>query len=171
MKRYIKSVVDTTISIETFMDNLQSIYYNKFPNSLCRTNFGRLLGDPFVMITCYLAKDKEEVSSGILDNDVFDVKATFDFRNAPRDLSADEPMPEQCELSFLGRSIMTVPTVDYLYCDYSRINVRKTVGNVDKMLKTWEKFVNNLYDETVKLYQSGRLHKNASEYYNVEDKL
>ena len=59
----------------------------------------------------------------------------------------------------------------YLYCAYANINVRKTTGNANKILAAWEKFVDKLYSETVRLYQEGTLHKNASEYYNVADKL
>ena len=171
MKRYIKSTDDTTLTIELLMEQIKDIYYRRFPNSLCETNFGRLLGSPFLFIRCYLAKDSSEVANGILDNDMFSIRGSIDFTGAPKDLSEEEPVPQNCELGFLCRSIKTEPDLDYLYCSYATINFRKVVGNVDKVLAGWEKFVDKLYAETVSLYQEGKLHKSTSEYYNIEDKI
>jgi hypothetical protein len=171
MKRYIKSAVDTTITIETLMERIEKIYYEKFPNSLCDVSYGVFLSSPYLFIRCYLAKDKSEVSSQILDNDVFSIRACVDFDGSPRDLEIYEPVPKNSELSFSMHSIMAVPDVDYLYCSHININVRKTSGDADKILSAWKRFVDKLYAETVQLYLTERLHNVASEYYNVADKL
>lgn len=171
MKRYIKSAIDNSLLISDFMTILKDIYNEKFPHSLCDVwfNSGRY-SNASVLIVCYLGKDHSDWAHGIEDNDVFTFRACIDF-NGPDNLTEDDYVPNECKLSFIYKSIMTVPEEDWLWCGHHNLKLRSVTGTPEKIIETWTKYVNTLYTETVRLYLEDKLHKNSTEYYDVEEKL
>lgn len=171
MKRYIKSAIDNSLLISDFMTILKDTYHEKFPRSYCDIWFSNLYNQAEVFMACYLGEDKSEWAYGIEDNDVFSIRVEVDFPNAPKNLSEDDYVPDYCEIAFPMRSIMTKPEDDWFYCDYYRPRFKAVKGTPEQMIETWQKSVDALYNETVRLHREGKLHKNAYEYYDVDEKL
>jgi hypothetical protein len=175
MKKYIKSAVITEMTVHELCDALTKIYTERFPNSAYNIGFYTGLGS-FIRINLYLAGfDKNEVAHGIYGNDVFSVSGMIHFSESiyidKSIASTNDIVPDYMELEFSSKAIMTVPSKSYLWCDYENIRVNKVKGDADKIISGFKKFVDKLYDTTVRLHNEGKLHKNAYEYYNIEDKI
>lgn len=169
MKRYIKSAVSTGMTVQELCDAITEIYVAKFPNSAYQIEFAKGIGS-FIRINLYLAGfDKNEVAHGIYRNDVFSVSGMIYFGN--NITSANDIVPDYMELEFSSKTIMTVSKNNYLWYDYENIRVNKVKGDANKIITGFKKFVDKLYDTTVRLHNEGKLHRNAYEYYNIEDKI
>ena len=143
-------------TIADFMNEIKAIYAKYFPNSSCDVKFTTNFGST-VWIDCYLAKDRSEFPHGIAQNDTFGV--TFDIQlNDDNAKSKNDSMPEDGILmSSVKNAIQVKPENDYYYCSYVKVPFRKTKGNADKILKTFDKFVKKLYDMTKEQYDNNNL--------------
>lgn len=171
MKKYIKSAIDNSLLISDFLTILSDIYKEKFPYSMCEVWFSNSYSTPSILIICFLGGSRADWANGIDGNDVFKLRFDMDFPNAPKDLAEDDYVPEVCVLHSLEHSIMIEPEDPWYWCDYYRIKFRTVTGDSQKIIDTWRSIVDTIYDATVELYQNKKIHKNALQYFDIEEKL
>jgi hypothetical protein len=123
------------------------------------------------LIICYLGSSRSDWASGIEGNDVFHIRFDIEFPGAPENLDEDDYVPDVCTLRSLEHSIMITPEDSWYWCDYYKIKYRTVTGTPQEIIDTWNSMVDTLYDATVALYRNKKIHKNALEYFDIEEKL
>lgn len=141
-----------------FSGKIKEVYAKRFPKSLCVCNIHNSLGG-FISIDCFLAADKSEFPHFISLNDAISVKLDIDLPERKSSWNTESELPDTLVIKALKKEIKHKPSpeMSYLYCEYTRVNFRKTEGNADKIIKTFEKFVDRLYAEISKQYNAGNL--------------
>lgn len=142
-------------TITDFMNEIKAIYAKYFPNSSCAVAFRKILGEYSIGIRCYLAKDESEVANHIMDNDVFRVH--FDIPLTHNEITKDSPMPETIELNSFSNTIRVKPENSYMFCSSIKVPFRKTKGTPEKILSTFDKFVQKLYNTLKEQYDNNNL--------------
>ena len=112
-----------------FKNQIQNAYTSKFPESLCDCSIHNSFGG-FISINCFLGASREEFQNYISQNDAINIRLNID-------------LPKK-ELS-------------YLYCYYTNVTFRKTTGNAEKIIKTFTKFVDRIYNGISEQYKTGNL--------------
>lgn len=143
MKIKINEDENNSMTFEEFKARLQEIYHSKFPDSLCSVKLVKMLGRA-ITIDCFLANDISELSHGYWQNDMF--KISFWIHNMPNDFEVDDVLPNVMTLTNDSSHILISPENKYLAYDSVKVPFRKTVGNADKLISAFKKYVDRLYD-------------------------
>lgn len=165
MKLQINENGNGTMTFNEFRNKLVEIYYSKFPNSLCSVRLYKVLGRSIV-IDCFLANDKSELSGGYWQNDMF--KISFWIHNMPNDFEVDDVLPNVMTMTNDSSQILIVPENSYLAYDSVKVPFRKTVGNADKLISAFKKYVNRLYDTVNQQITEGNIHNNFENIVNAK---
>ena len=143
MKISINEDENNSMTFNEFRNRIIEIYHNKFPKSLCSVKLVKMLGRA-ITIDCFLANDVSELSHGYWQNDMF--KISFWIHNMPNNFEIDDTLPDAMTLTNDSSHILIVPENSYLAYSAVKIPFRKTVGNADKLISTFKKYVDRLYD-------------------------
>ena len=100
-------------------------------------------------VQLYLAQDKSEEINGYFDNDMFSI--TLKIReNGENDYTMEK----------LNSSYLTKPTNEYMAYGRRQLAFRKTQGNEDKIITTFQKYVENLHKALLEDLEQGNIHEN-----------
>jgi hypothetical protein len=165
MKIRINEDENNSMTFEGFKARLQEIYHSKFPNSLCSVKLVKMLGRA-ITIDCFLANDVSELFHSYWQNDMF--KISFWIHNLPKDFEINSPMPDVMTLTNDSSQILIVPENSYLAYSAVKVPFRKTVGNADKLISAFKKYVDRLYDIVNQQIAEGNIHKNFQDIVNVK---
>ena len=78
-------------------------------------------------------------------------------------ITDDMELPENLVLSNNSNMIKIIPENKYMAYSYDKVNFRKTKGNAEKILKSFEKYVIGLYNKVCELEKNGMIHDNYKE--------
>lgn len=156
---------NNSMTFNEFRDEIIEIYHNKFPDSLCSVKLVKMLGRA-ITIDCFLVKDKSELSGGYWQNDMF--KISFWIHNMPNDFEVDDVLPDVMTLTNDSSQILIVSENSYLAYDSVKVPFRKTVGNADKLISAFKKYVDRLYDIVNQQIAEGNIHKKFQDIVNVK---
>jgi hypothetical protein len=166
LKLKINENSNVTMTFNDFRDKLVEIYHSKFPNSLCSVRLYKVLGRSIV-IDCFLANNKSELSGGYWENDMF--KICFWIHDLPNDFEMTDTLPETMVLTNHNSHVLIKPQSKYLAYDSVKIPFRKTTGNANKIIATFKKYVDKLYDIVNQQIAEDNIH---SSFINiVNDKI
>lgn len=136
----------------------EKIYNKKFKNSKCDVSTGCFIGTT-LYINLFLANSKEELIGGIAMNDMFQVMFSIETVNdKDRKIESVDFSNEDLVLECCDNSYSIIPDIPYLAYGRQKVSFRKSTGNVDKILKSFEKFVDKLYDSVVEDLNNGLIH-------------
>lgn len=141
------------MKFEQFRSDMKAAYAEKFDKSLCDVKVCSGLGKS-IMVICHLAADSGECISGIAQNDMIQVMLDIDL---PRDWENGDELPDNMTMKAIRHSIKTKPAEEYLYCDYKKISFRKVTGGAEKLITSFEKFVDRLYKAVMEEYENNNL--------------
>lgn len=143
-----------------FKERIESEYHKRFNDSYCKCNVYKCLGTS-ITIDCYLAKDKTEVPHGIAANDTFRVSFMI---HMPDGWSKEDEMPEMMVMDAIKKSIKIKPEEGtYCYCSSKSVSYRKAKGNAEKLIKSFDKVCDRLFDMVIKEYRSDNLMSDGAE--------
>lgn len=142
---------------------LEKIYNGKFEKSKIVVKASNNLYKT-IYIDLFLANDKNELINGIALNDMFHItfKIGVDTSNGEfeENITDDLELPENLVLENLYNSISITPENKYFAYSSVSVKFRKIKGNYTKILKGFEKYVDNLYNTVVDLKNNGKIHDN-----------
>ena len=141
------------MTFEQFRNDMKTAYTKKFDKSFCDVTIYNCLGKSLV-VTCHLASDNSECVSNIVQNDMIQVMLSIDL---PRDWKDGDELPDNMTMKAIKRNIKTKSAEAYLYCDYRPISFRKVTGGAEKMIASFEKFVDRLYKAVMEEYEKDNL--------------
>jgi hypothetical protein len=165
MKLKINENGNGSMTFEEFRNKIMQTYNDKFPNSLCSVRLVKVLGRAIV-IDCFLAKDKTELINSYWENDMF--KICFWIHDIPNNFEPDDIMPDTMTLTNSNSYMLLTPPDHYLAYGSVKIPFRKTVGNADKIINAFKKYVDRLYDIVNQQIAEGNIHKNFQDIVNVK---
>ena len=165
MKLMIRENEGNGMTFEGFKARLQEIYHSKFPNSLCSVKLVKMLGRA-ITIDCFLANDVFELSNGYWQNDMF--KISFWIHDMPKNFETIDIMPNTMTLTNNSSYIAITPPDHFLAYGSVKIPFRKTVGNADKIINAFKKYVDRLYDIVNQQIAEGNIHKNFQDIVNAK---
>ena len=163
MKIRINENENNSMTFNEFKDRIIEIYHNKFPKSYCSVKLVKMLGRA-ITIDCFLANDVSELSHGYWQNDMF--KISFWIHDLPNDFEVDDILPNVMTLTNDSSHILITPENKYLAYDSVKIPFRKTVGNADKLISTFKKYVDRLYDIVNQQIIDNKIHSSFKDIIN-----
>lgn len=150
----IRVVESTGMTNGEFLSRIKEAYAQQFPDSVCNASLKKMLGDPFCDVKCFIAGDISEISNQIAGNDLFHIWFLLgDFDTV--DLEA--PVPASITLDPQQKTIKTKPDNKYMAYGSEKLPFRKTTGDADKILKTFDKYFKILHDTTARLVDEDRI--------------
>lgn len=158
------------MTVDRFLKNAESIYHKYFPHSKCKAEFDTYLYRS-ISIKGYLANKKEECPGEILMNDMFKVlfyiqmDGNMQFHQG---VGLDRELPEDLQMEVSSGCYFIKPETIYMEYGVVKIPFRKTHGNSEKMLVTFDKFCEKMRDSVVKDYFDGKIHKEYTELVNAK---
>lgn len=139
-----------------FKTRIENIYHNVFPNSGIDVYVFNCLGKS-IAIKCHFAQNEKECTNGYYENDMFHIDLDIPL---PKDFGPTDDLPETITLNALSKTIVVAPSNDLFWSENRNISFRRTSGDIDKILKTFEKFVNKLKETIKEEIEIGNIHKN-----------
>lgn len=148
------------MNIRDLQTKLQEIYHKKFKNSSCSISYG-CLKSTTLFVNVNLANNVDECINRIAQNDMFNIMFTISTVNGTdRDCREIDYSNEDLILECSYNNYHIVPENQYLCYGSRKVPFRKTTGNLDKILKSFEKFVDKLYDSVKNDLDNGFIHNN-----------
>ena len=139
---------------------IEKIYNNRFKKSKCVVSKGAFTSTT-LFIQLYLVNAETESINGILQNDMFHFMFTLETEtDKDRAVETIDFSKENLVLSSVNNFYMIIPDNQYMAYSSKKVNFRKTTGNIDKILKSFEKFVDKLYLQVTESIENGEIHKN-----------
>ena len=132
------------------MENkLTEIYEGIFKNSKIAITKNSFSGDNVLWVQLYLAQNEQEEINGYFDNDMFSI--TLKIReNGENDYTMEK----------INSSYLIKPTSEYMVYGRRQLAFRKTQGNEDKIITTFQKYVENLHKALLEDLEQGNIHEN-----------
>lgn len=130
-------------------EQLKEIYIKYFKNSKIDVI---TMSNSKYYIRLLLAQSEREEINGYFDNDMFNINFRL-YVNGENDFTLE---------NVISRYFVK-PTNQYLVYEGKRVSFRKTKGNKDKILQSFEKYVQKLYTELTEDLKSGNIHNNHIE--------
>lgn len=135
--------------LEMIAKSVKSSFEQQFPNGWIVSRVVKGLGGPQVYVSLGIISDRSELISQIIDNDpAFHSFLVFDESNG------------KYEARNIRGDISINPVEKYLAMSTVKTKFRKTTGNVDKIIRTFDKFFVNLKqlvkDNEDNIYQRGK---------------
>ena len=142
------------MTFQDFKNNIENVYHNKFENSAVTCRIFKCLGSRSISISCYMAANNKECISGIPANDM--MRISF-FISLPNTWNKDCPLPDNLTLRCDSKNIKVKPENEILYCSTKKVSYRKTSGDPDKLIKSFKRFVDRLYEAVEAEYRAENL--------------
>ena len=132
------------------MENkLTEVYEGIFKNSKIAITKNSFSGDNVLWVQLFLAQNEKEEINGYFDNDMFSI--TLKIReNGKNDYTMEK----------LNSSYLIKPTSEYMAYGRRQLAFRKTQGNEDKIITTFQKYVENLHKALLEDLEQGNIHGN-----------
>lgn len=130
-------------------EQLKEIYIKYFKNS--KIDVITMSNNKYY-IRLLLAQNEREEINGYFDNDMFNINFRL-YVNGENDFTLE---------NVISRYFVK-PTNQYLVYESKKVSFRKTKGNKDKILQSFEKYVQKLYTELTEDLKSGNIHNNHIE--------
>lgn len=130
-------------------EQLKEIYIKYFKNS--KIDVITMSNNKYY-IRLLLAQNEREEINGYFDNDMFNINFRL-YVNGENDFTLE---------NVISRYFVK-PTNQYLVYEGKKVSFRKTKGNKDKILQSFEKYVQKLYTELTEDLKSGNIHNNHIE--------
>lgn len=145
---------------EELKEKIEEIYHKYFKDSLCRVSKGSLASS-MIFIQCYLAKEAREDINGYLDNDMFHIMFTIDTADKNKYPTVDliDYSKEELILENVRNYYLTVPDNQFMAYGSQKVGFRKTTGNTEKVLASFEKFVKKLHEQVSEDMKNGKIHE------------
>ena len=128
---------------------LTEVYEGIFKNSKIAITKNSFSGDNVLWVQLYLAQNEQEEINGYFDNDMFDI--IFKITKT----ASDNYIMENIQNRYLVK-----PTNKYLVYESKKVAFRKTQGNEDKIITTFQKYVENLHKALLEDLEQGNIHEN-----------
>ena len=154
---------NNSMTFNEFRDEIIGIYHSKFPKSHCSVKLVKMLGRA-ITIDCFLANDVFELSHGYWQNDMF--KISFWIHDMPKNFETTDIMPNTMTLTNNSSDIAITPPDRFLAYGSVKIPFRKTVGNADKIINAFKKYVDRLYDIVNQQITNGKIPNNFVDIVN-----
>lgn len=130
-------------------EQLKEIYIKYFKNS--KIDVITMSNNKYY-IRLLLAQNEREEINGYFDNDMFNINFRL-YINDENDFTLE---------NVISRYFIK-PTNQYLVYESKKVSFRKTKGNKDKILQSFEKYVQKLYTELTEDLKNGNIHNNHIE--------
>lgn len=145
--------------VNEFLQNVEKTYYKYFPVSKCYVKLSKNLYCN-IDITCFLASNKEELSGGYWDNDMFSIRFSIDTDKGQfnRDITENSELPENLKLESNQNSYLLKPNISYMAYGRKGISFRKTKGNAEKIINVLDKFFSKMHDELEQDIEANLIH-------------
>jgi len=95
-------------------------------------------------------------------------KICFWIHDIPNNFEPDDIMPDTMTLTNSNSYMLLTPPDHYLAYGSVKIPFRKTVGNADKIINAFKKYVDRLYDIVNQQIAEGNIHKNFQDIVNAK---
>lgn len=138
------------MSKEQLMVEFEKIYLKTFKDSKLTYNYG-CFGKDTIFVDLYLAKNKEELASGLFDNDFMNIILELKFDN------------ENITFSSVRNSYIVKTENKYMYCNYKKVAFRQVKGDYTKVLGAFSKFVDRLHTSILEDIKANNIHDNYRE--------
>lgn len=133
---------------ENFIKEIENIYKQTFKNSKLNARYG-CFGDDTLFIRLYLAENTDEVANGLFDNDMFNIMLEVKFYDTELN---------NMEISSVLNSYRIKAQLDYLYSSHKKVAFRKNKGDYKKILDTFKKYVDRLYNSILDDIKADNIH-------------
>lgn len=133
---------------ENFIKEMENIYKQTFKNSKLNASYG-CFGDDTLFIRLYLAENTDEVANGLFDNDMFSIMLEVKFY--------DTELNNMVFSSVLN-SYRVKAVNEYLYSSHKKVAFRKVKGDYKKVLDTFKKYVDRLYNSILDDIKTDNIH-------------
>ena len=133
---------------ENFIKEMENIYKKTFKNSKFNASYG-CFGNDTLFIKLYLAENTDEVANGLFDNDMFSIMLEVKFY--------DDELKNMVFSSVLN-SYRVKAELEYLYCSHHKVAFRKVKGDYKKVLDTFKKYVDRLYNSILDDIKADNIH-------------
>ena len=134
---------------EIVENKLTEVYEGIFKNSKIAITKNSFSGDNVLWVQLFLAQNEKEEINGYFDNDMFSI--TLKIReNGKNDYTMEK----------LNSSYLIKPTSEYMAYGRRQLAFRKTQGNEDKIITTFQKYVENLHKALLEDLEQGNIHGN-----------
>ena len=138
--------------MENMEKKLTKVYNEIFKNSKIAITKNSFSGDNVLWVQLYLAQNEDEEINGYFDNDMFDI--TFKITKT----AENNYIMENKQNRYLVK-----PTNKYLVYENKKVAFRKIQGNEEKIITTFKKYVEKLYNALVEDLEQGNIHENHIE--------
>lgn len=157
------------MKLKSFYDNMKEIYNKKFSKSRLVFVYGALCNN-VIFVDLLLSQDNKECSNGIVENDMFKITFEIKFSNIENIKGNNDIELDNTEIVFsmINNGYMIKPKNQYLYCEYKKVPFRKIVGNTDKVLQGFEKFVTRLYNSVKTDLDNDIIHSNFTDFVKTK---
>ena len=133
---------------ENFIKEMENIYKQTFKNSKLNASYG-CFGDDTLFIRLYLAENTNEVANGLFDNDMFSIMLEVKFYDTELN---------NMEFSSVLNSYRVKAVNEYLYSSHKKVAFRKVKGDYKKVLDTFKKYVDRLYNSILDDIKTDNIH-------------
>ena len=135
--------------MEIMENKLTEVYEGIFKNSKIAITKNSFSGDNVLWVQLFLAQNEQEEINGYFDNDMFSI--TLKIReNGENDYTMEK----------INSSYLIKPTSEYMVYGRGQLAFRKTQGNEDKIITTFQKYVENLHKALLEDLEQGNIHEN-----------
>ena len=132
------------------MENkLELVYKEVFKNSKIKITKNSFSGDNVLWVQLYLAQNEKEEINGYFDNDMFDIM-----------FKITKTAEDNYTMENIQNRYLVKPTNKYLVYEGKKVAFRKTQGNEDKIITTFQKYVENLHKALLEDLEQGNIHEN-----------
>ena len=138
--------------MENMEKKLTKVYNDIFKNSKIAITKNSFSGDNVLWVQLFLAQNEDEEINGYFDNDMFSIL----FRITKT--AENNYIMENKQNRYIVK-----PTNKYLVYENKKVAFRKTQGNEEKIITTFKKYVEKLYNALVEDLEQGNIHENHIE--------
>ena len=147
------------MKISEFRVQIKDVYKKHFPESFVHVSHNKSLYNS-IGISCCLAGERDEESGGYWENDMFHVSFSVDADGSelPRNLGADDELPEVLRLEKWHNSYAIKPENKYLAFGREVVPYRRTTGDAEKLITAFDKFCGRLRNSIEQSVTDGKIH-------------
>lgn len=150
------------MKINEFCTKLTETYNKYFPESKCNAIFYFANVYPSISISCFLVKNASEAINEIIQNDLFSIRFTIDTQSGEftKGTTNESEISTNLKMESNAKSYTIKPTCNYLAYSSKSLSFRKTIGNPEKIIKSFDSFCQKLRESVIESYQTGLIHPN-----------
>lgn len=132
------------------LENLRNTYHKHFPRSQCSIGYSdNIYGN--IHIRCYLAGNTHELINGYWDNDMFNIQFSIDKggKSLDRGTAMMPTLPANLQMVSESKSYLINTSKNAYAFEYRRLQFRKTTGDSEKIIKTFDIFLTRLKKQLI----------------------